>query len=593
MRQILPQQDKLIKFYLSLFGKNEDTLQLLQNEAENIANLTLDFSKHGHICNNGDGFFTIDQSVIDKVATALLQNDLELKSLNLSHQQCNHESMEKIAIVLKSNTNILSDLRLLHSVLTDESVNLLAAALKENVTLDSLQISAQSPAKDALSVLCDALKQNNRLTSLSVTCPNSFPLIEFALVLKENKTLKNFDISTGADSNTVDSDLDAAKALTVAIARNNTLETIGFSIETIPEVMIEICKGLKQNRTLRTVDFSCCQMTKESSFYLAEALKENKTIRSLELAHNDLRSEGMQLLIDVLLKENDTLNHLGLYMNGFDDQGAFALANLVEKNETLIYIDIGMNTHMTEKGLKRIADALKYNRTLTTMDLHLLGEENRFSLDTIKIISNLIERNRKSWCETYWKVKNTNSYTFSEVFFLNPNDYFTVPPWLMEYVIVKGIEGTYGMPKDVEVVIKNATESMKIKLTVDIFQELWLARGKYSGELYSQRFILQQIVRYLTLRDLQTYHKRFHSSSFLLRKQVFQLKQQVRDQKEKQASQMQHLQKQYKMEQQQQQQQIQTLQQQLQVQQDIQQEIQQRQEQQQQQIQLLLRQQQQ
>jgi hypothetical protein len=77
--------------------------------------------------------------------------------------------------------------------------------------------------------------------------------------------------------------------------------------------------------------------------------------------------DGVKALADAL-KVNSTITSIDLSYNNVGDDGAKALADVLKVNSTTTSIDLSYN-NVDVAGAKALADALKVNSAITTIDL--------------------------------------------------------------------------------------------------------------------------------------------------------------------------------------------------------------------------------
>jgi hypothetical protein len=87
----------------------------------------------------------------------------------------------------------------------------------------------------------------------------------------------------------------------------------------------------------------------------------------LALAHNSIKEKEVGILAEAL-KTNSTLTTLNLYKSSIGSDGAKALAEALKTNSTLTTLDL-QRSSIGDDGAKALAEALKTNSTLTTLDL--------------------------------------------------------------------------------------------------------------------------------------------------------------------------------------------------------------------------------
>lgn len=67
-----------------------------------------------------------------------------------------------------------------------------------------------------------------------------------------------------------------------------------------------------------------------------------------------------------------TLKKLDVSMNGFGNEGALALGDVLKLNSCLVYIDVSRNG-ITNEGASRISRGLEYNESLQVLKVDSLS----------------------------------------------------------------------------------------------------------------------------------------------------------------------------------------------------------------------------
>lgn len=152
-----------------------------------------------------------------------------------------------------------------------------------------------------------------------------------------------------------------------------------------------LAKAMWINDTITCLDLSCNDLNDHAGAYLARILKRNSTLKKLELDNNQLGSKAAAAFGECLasntslvylsldsnpissdtdisglgtlsqaLKLNRTLTSLNLWRTGIPIQGGQVLASALEMNDTLLFCDIGHNA-IDIGDVRRIVDKLDAN----------------------------------------------------------------------------------------------------------------------------------------------------------------------------------------------------------------------------------------
>ena len=99
-----------------------------------------------------------------------------------------------------------------------------------------------------------------------------------------------------------------------------------------------------------------------------DALKQNKTLKSLNVSYCDMTDTGVASLADAL-HTNNTLETLNISGNAIHEEGASHLSEILNSASiasTLLLCD----NRIGDKGLQTIFDALKQNKTLKVLNVY-------------------------------------------------------------------------------------------------------------------------------------------------------------------------------------------------------------------------------
>ena len=120
-------------------------------------------------------------------------------------------------------------------------------------------------------------------------------------------------------------------------------------------------------KSLRVLNLSQNQLTKEHAKILAQDLETNKTIEVLDLSHNNFGVYGT-ILIAGALEKNTSVKKLNMFKNNFDVDGARAIGKLLKANSNIEWLDIGHN-RIRQKGLEAIQEGLIKGKNLKLKSL--------------------------------------------------------------------------------------------------------------------------------------------------------------------------------------------------------------------------------
>ena len=91
-----------------------------------------------------------------------------------------------------------------------------------------------------------------------------------------------------------------------------------------------------------------------------------------------ISNDGLTILSG-FLEHNNTLRHLDLSRNSFNDSGFDAFAEALAYNDGIDFLDIAKNKEVTDEGsLITLCEALTINKRLKTLDLTGLSVRKPF-----------------------------------------------------------------------------------------------------------------------------------------------------------------------------------------------------------------------
>jgi Ran GTPase-activating protein 1 len=114
-------------------------------------------------------------------------------------------------------------------------------------------------------------------------------------------------------------------------------------------------------------------------------LNEYPHLETIYLSNRGIKNEAVQCIAKALTWN---IKDLHLLSNEIEDQGAFALANMLAKNTTLQRLRLSFN-RIGDQGCRAIAKACLQNTTLRTLELY----DNRFGEKGARAIAKVMTRN--------------------------------------------------------------------------------------------------------------------------------------------------------------------------------------------------------
>lgn len=158
------------------------------------------------------------------------------------------------------------------------------------------------------------------------------------------------------------------------IERNRHIEIVYLGCNRISAAGVaRLCDTLADNPTVTGLWLKRNPIGPEGARHVAAMLRRNRTLRTLDLVNTSIGGEGLAAVCDALTRDNRTLERLYLGGNDIDGaEGAALIALLLKRNPSLKALLLNVN-HLADAGAETLADALRENRTLEELGLASCG----------------------------------------------------------------------------------------------------------------------------------------------------------------------------------------------------------------------------
>ncbi|KAL3285693.1 hypothetical protein HHI36_000224 [Cryptolaemus montrouzieri] len=158
------------------------------------------------------------------------------------------------------------------------------------------------------------------------------------------------------------------KAICKTLENNNFIQELNLQDNWLSvESCSYLANVLELNDTLRTLKMKECRIGPEGMVALSEALGSS-SIRDLDLSFNSLGNDGLKEAI-FALTDNMNLVKLNLSHNGFTEQAAVYLNEILSDAYCLEVIDLSWNNFNTPAGMKKLCHGLVENKTINWISL--------------------------------------------------------------------------------------------------------------------------------------------------------------------------------------------------------------------------------
>lgn len=268
--------------------------------------------------------------------------------------------------------------------------------------IDTWYIAGNNFDGECMSLICDALANDRKVKALWLKRNPILAsgVVHIARMLTTNHYLETLDL---LNIGLLD---DGCRILFDALKVNRHLkhlyiDTNGLTVKSGRVIRSHFEENDSQ---LESLYLSCNALGDAGTCEIAAGLKVDRSLKRLGLASNCIGVDGTRALVDVLV-DHPALEQLNLgfmkatiLLGGLDnvigDEGATEIARLIQSNTRLRSIDLTFNG-ISQRGLMKLRDALKSNRTLTTLKVLQFGQVH--SDVTKEEISNLLETNKIHW----------------------------------------------------------------------------------------------------------------------------------------------------------------------------------------------------
>ena len=323
--------------------------------------------------------------------------------LDLCKQVVGPQGIQPLLNAMK-NSAVVNRLLLGNNIVGLPGAQGIAEYIRNNADsqIDTWYIAGNNFDGECMSLICDALAKDTKVKALWL---KRNPIlasgtVHIARMLRTNHYLETLDLlNTGLLD-------DGCRILFDALKVNRQLkhlyiDTNGLTVKSGRTIRSHFEEN--DNR-LESLYLSCNALGDAGVCEIAAGLKADRALKRLGLASNCIGVDGARALVAVLV-DHPALEQLNLgfmkatiLLGGLDnvigDEGATEIARLIQSNSHLRSIDLTFNG-ISQRGLMKLRDALKNNRTLTTLKALQFGQVH--SDVTKEEINTLLETNKVHW----------------------------------------------------------------------------------------------------------------------------------------------------------------------------------------------------
>eukprot|EP00941_MAST-03F_sp_MAST-3F-sp1_P004220 g4220.t1 len=273
-----------------------------------------------------------------------------------------------------------------------ETLLLFAQGLKYNESLTYADISKTAASMpEELKLIAEALMTNHTLTQLHLNGDHSCRFVHERKVAKgapefaelQRSLLKAGKAKAGANKTVFTkrewrAQTDGVTALSEMLKFNTSLVVFAFqnnnlaradrSAQLTDRGLVDLMSGMERNQSITHLDISDNSLLGTSGKFIAKMLCINHVLTSLSLRKTQLYCEGVSSISEALAI-NSTLLKLDLGDNFIEERGAVALADALSSPQCRIEWLSLHGSRIWSNGCEAIANSLDENRSLRYLDL--------------------------------------------------------------------------------------------------------------------------------------------------------------------------------------------------------------------------------
>lgn len=273
-----------------------------------------------------------------------------------------------------------TEVDLSYNEISDEGARALADMLRRTTALKHLNLAYNDIGHRGWRTLADALMANTTLETLSVagnaiggerhsahSDMREVGGIACGTMLKMNRTLRTVDFSA--------CELGVCSIVGVAQAMitQGSVTSLNLSNPLLPgaqeglSVAQHLSEMLRKNNTLETLNLSRFKLTDEQFSIMLPSLVFNDGLRHLLLSSNQLSQDGGAEIGKLLARRHDICS-IDLSSNKIDNRGARDIAHTLKQNQGVESLDLSYCA-IGEEGLVAVAEGLGSNSSVSTLKL--------------------------------------------------------------------------------------------------------------------------------------------------------------------------------------------------------------------------------
>lgn len=268
--------------------------------------------------------------------------------------------------------------------------------------IDTWYIACNRFDSECILLICDALANDTKVKALWLKRNPilAIGVVHIARMLTTNTYLQTLDLlNTGLLD-------EGCEILFNALKVNHSLKHLYIDANGLTVKSGRIIRSHFEEKYnhLETLHLSCNALGDAGTCEIASGLRYDQHLKRLGLSSNCIGPDGTRALVDALIGHTalqqlnlgfmKSTNLLGNLNNVLGDEGAIEISRLIQLNHQIRSIDLTLNG-ISQKGLLQLRDALKLNRTLTTLKGLQFEQTNDATIKDE--ITTMLENNQIKW----------------------------------------------------------------------------------------------------------------------------------------------------------------------------------------------------
>eukprot|EP01028_Stygiella_incarcerata_P008687 TRINITY_DN386_c0_g1_i6.p1 TRINITY_DN386_c0_g1~~TRINITY_DN386_c0_g1_i6.p1 ORF type:complete len:553 (-),score=124.59 TRINITY_DN386_c0_g1_i6:321-1979(-) len=333
-------------------------------------------------------------------------------NLNISHCKIAAEGAKAVGRVLRGcsleKLNIGSNCGI-----GDDGIKEIMKGLEKNVSLKELRIQWCGIRSEGGKCIGKMLEKNTSLLKLDLTYNEDIGVEGHSRIaegLEKNASLMELNLERCSVC------VEGARKVGEMLKKNASLISLNLTRNPLgDEGMIHIADGLKRNSSLKKLVLEHCEIGAEGGKRIGEMLEENASLVKLILDKNSGIGNMGVIRVAKGLEINSSLKELHLNECDFESEGAEGIGQMLEKNISLLIINLKRNRRIGDEGCIRIAEGLERNFSLKKLNLAGCGIGRKGACR----IGQMMQKNTSLTCLSLvcaWQTIKLSSHCFQTLF---------------------------------------------------------------------------------------------------------------------------------------------------------------------------------